>query len=350
MYLGMVLSCLSGKRVTMTARPDGLTETPDRKSAQLLQDVLRMIHLSGSLILRAEFTTPWAYRSPASEQLKSILKPGSTRMILFHMIPEGHCVVDAGNGERVELQGGDLVILPYADQHVAGSPDGPPPVPVNEILPPQPWSGLPVVRYGGGGPVTQMVCGYLECEDLLFNPFLRALPRLFKVRPPEGPTSEWVRATVRFALEGATADAAHRLFELIFVEAMRLYAQSLPQEQTGWLAALADPVVGRALAQLHAAPAERWTVDELARRVATSRSVLDDRFRRQLGRAPMRYLSEWRLQLAADLLRTTTLGVAEVAGRVGYEAEAAFNRAFRRALGEPPARWRDQQLERRRSS
>jgi AraC-like DNA-binding protein len=210
-------------------------------------------------------------------------------------------------------------------------------------MPPMPWNDLPVIRHGGGGARTTMVCGYLACDDLLFNPFLKALPSVFRIRPPDGPAAEWTRASVQYALAGATPAAARRLFELIFVEMMRLYVESLSlsSEQSGWLAALADPVVGQALLQLHASPAEPWTVPELARRVATSRSVLDERFRRQLGRAPMKYLTEWRVQLATDLLRSSELGVAEVADRVGYESEASFNRAFRRLVGEPPARWRD---------
>jgi AraC-like DNA-binding protein len=326
----------------MSHSPEALTETPDRRAARLLQDVLGVIHLTGSLILRAEFTAPWAYESPEERELRELLQPGTSRVILFHVIPEGSMWIELAKGARLDLAAGDVVVIPYADQHRAGSPGGGPPVPIDTLMPPMPWSELPVLRHGGGGETTKMVCGYLLCEDLLFNPFLRALPSLFRVRPPDGPTADWLRASVAYALEGAPPAAAQRLFELIFIEVMRLHAETLSPEQAGWLAALADPLVGRALSFLHAAPAAGWTVDELARRVGTSRSVLDDRFRRRLGRPPMRYLTEWRLQLAADLLRTTELGVAEIAERVGYESETSLSRAFRRHVGEPPARWREQ--------
>jgi AraC-like DNA-binding protein len=326
----------------MSVRPDLLSETPNRTAQRLLEDVLGMIHLSGALIIRAEFTDPWSYDSPEGDSLKQFLAlDDEKRLILFHLVPEGRCWVELQSGDRVELEGGDVVVIPYADQHRVGSPGADRPVPINDLLPPLPWTELPVIRYGGGGRSTSFVCGYIVCDDLLFNPFLRALPRLFRVRPPEGPTAAWTKATVQYALEGAPPAAAHRLFELIFVEMMRLYGEGMSPEQAGWLAALSDPVIGRALSHLHSVPTEAWTVVELAKRVGTSRSVLDDRFRKRLGRAPMRYLTEWRLQLAAELLRTSTLALAEIADRVGYDSEASFNRAFRRHVGAPPARWRD---------
>jgi AraC-like DNA-binding protein len=325
----------------MTAPPEECAETPGDDVARVLEDVLGVVRLSGSLILRADFSAPWAYESPAADALRGMLRAESQRLILFHCVPEGRCSISLADGQTVALAGGDVVVLPYADQHWVQSPD---PcgrhVSIGTLLPPQPWRTLPHIRYGGGGVTTRFVCGYLLCDDLLFDPFLRALPRLFSVRPPEGPAADWLRATLRYALEGASPAAAQRLHGLIFVEVLRLYMETLAPHQTGWLAGLADPLVGKALVHLHAAPEEDWTVARLAARVGASRSVLDDRFRRLLGRPPMRYLTEWRLQLAAHLLRTTALGLAEIADRVGYESETSFNRAFRRTLGHPPARWR----------
>jgi AraC-like DNA-binding protein len=326
----------------MTSQSDRLTETPRTSVQHLLQDVLASIRLSGSLIVRAELTAPWAYDSPAEAQLHEMLHVGARRLLLFHMIPQGRCWVALDDGTRVELEGGDVVVLPYADHHRVGSPESASVVPIHEIMPPQPWDGLPVIRHGGGGELTGIVCGYFTCDELLFNPVFRALPRVFRVRPPEGPSADWMKASMTYALTGAAPCAATRLFEVIFVEMMRLHVEAMPPGQSGWLAALRDPVLGRALACLHADPAQPWTVESLARRAATSRTVLAERFRELLGRSPMRYLAEWRLQLAADMLRGSNLSVGEVAGRVGYEAEAAFNRAFRRHLGEPPARWREQ--------
>jgi transcriptional regulator GlxA family with amidase domain len=190
------------------------------------------------------------------------------------------------------------------------------------------------------------VCGYLHCDDPLFAPVIGALPPLFSVQPPAGPAAAWVAASIQYALaaslgrQPSSSNLAVRLPELLFNEVLRLYVESNSPLGLGWLAAVRDPLVGPALIELHTEPAYKWTVEELAHRVACSRSTLNERFVRLLGRAPIQYLSEWRLQLAGSLLRDTTLSVAAVAYQVGYESEEAFNRAFKRAMGKPPAQWR----------
>lgn len=183
--------------------------------------------------------------------------------------------------------------------------------------------------------------GYLDADDPLFDPGLRAVPPVFVVRPT-GAAAAWVEASIAYALE---ADPAHstlatRLPELLLVEVLRLHLASAPAGDRGWLAALRDPVLAPALALLHADPGRKWTVSDLAAVVAVSRSVLDERFRRVLGRSPIRYLTEWRMHVAKELLATTDLGVQAVARRVGYDAEEAFSRAFKRALGQSPTHWR----------
>ncbi len=208
-----------------------------------------------------------------------------------------------------------------------------------------------MIRSGGGGARTAVVCGYLQCDDPIFDPVIGTLPPLFSVKPPDGPAATWIAASVQYALAASTGyrpspqQLAIRLPELLFSEVLRLYVESGSELQTGWLAALRDPLVGPALLELHAEPIRKWTVSELARRVASSRSTLNDRFVRLLGRAPMQYLGEWRLQVAADLLRRTTLSAAMVGYRVGYESEEAFSRAFKRAVGCPPAQWRQRALD-----
>jgi AraC-like DNA-binding protein len=210
-------------------------------------------------------------------------------------------------------------------------------------VPPPPWIEFPHIHYGGDGANTQMVCGYLRGDAVLFDPVLRALPPVFVVRPT-GPAAAWVTASVEYAMQATEVSASgmnQRLPELLFTEVLRIYLkESDNQELTGWLAALRDPVVGPALSLLHTRPAHDWTVAELARAVATSKTVLIDRFNLLVGRPPIRYLTEWRLSLASGLLRTTESGVAEIAGRVGYTSEEAFSRAFKRALGKSPAHWR----------
>jgi len=280
-------------------------------------------------------------------ELDGALPPGPGSLVMFHIVASGRCWVSLADGVRYELTAGDVVVLPYGDANAWGSDERADPVSIEALLPPTPWAEMPHIEYGGDGEETRVVCGYLRGDAVLFDPVLRALPPLFVVHPPAGPAAAWVSASVEFALDASrtprrpasAADA--RLPELLFAEVLRLYLEGGREaELTGWLAALRDPLVGHALSLLHADPAHDWTVGELARAVAASRTVLVDAFVRLLGRPPIRYLTEWRLNLATGLLASTTSSVAEVAEAVGYASEAAFSRAFKRAFGMAPSHWR----------
>ena len=332
----------------MIQMPKNLTDRPvhgeHAAALDLMDDVLSRIRLAGAIFLRAECTAPWACESPSAGELRRLLKSQAKRLVLFHVVAEGSCWIRVGE-ERVEASAGDVLVFPYADQHAMGVAEHVPPVHISALLPSPPWDELPVIRHGGGGDRTSVVCGYLCCDAPLFEPVVNALPPVFIVRPPSGPIADWVNASIQYALDRSTTPTAQRgmavrLPELLLLEILRLYVQSGPPQLSGWLAALHDPIVGSALAALHGEPARAWTLDELARRCACSRSTLNERFSRLVGRPPMRYLAEWRLQLAAGLLQETTLAVAAIAYRVGYESEAAFNRAFKRTMGRPPAQWR----------
>jgi AraC-like DNA-binding protein len=275
-----------------------------------------------------------------------MLKPGGRRIILFHIFTEGCCRLVTARGNETEIRAGDIVIFPFADKHQLGHPDLASPVPVQELLPPMPWSSFPVIHHGGGGAPAAMVCGYLFSDDVPFNPVLASLPPVIRVRPSDGPLLKWVDASVQYALHAASARGAdedpllQRLPELLFMECLCEFARQQPAGEGGWLAALVDPVVGRALACLHRHPEHAWTLKELARRAASSRSVLDERFRVLLGRAPMGYLTAWRLQLASRKLRTSNATLAEIADATGYGSEASLSRAFKRQVGVSPGQWR----------
>ena len=332
--------------MTMTEIPDNVIETPrvalrsDR--AELLTDVLSHVRLSGALFLKGHYTSPWAFDSPGSCVLAELLAQDAERLIVFHKIRSGRAWVVA-NGHRVDLEAGDFAILPSSHHHLIGSPESVEPVQIAELLPPAPWNGIPVLRHGGDGEATEMVCGYFSCDELLFNSFLRSLPSVIKVRPT-GAAAALLDAGLAYAMEdGELAGGVitvKRVPELLLVEALRLYSEQ-SAVSTGSLAAIGDPIVSRALKLLHEDPAADWSVDELARQANTSRSVLGERFRDLLGQSPIRYLVEWRMQLAAGLLRSTDLKLAAVAERAGYGSEAAFSRAFHRHLGRSPAQWRD---------
>jgi AraC family transcriptional regulator, alkane utilization regulator len=336
----------------MTGTPNFMPETPERADAalpcggaDLLSDILGRLRLASAIFVRGEFSAPWAFLSTNAASLAAMLKRDTERLVLFHIVVQGGFRIELASGESARASAGDAVVLPYCDVHWMGEPEDAAPVPLTRLLPSPPWAQLPVIRIDGGGEPTRILCGYLHCEDLLFNPVLRALPRLIHVRPTSAPAAQWREASLRYCVEQAGRESGDavlaRLPELVLVDCLRQYAESLPAHEKGWLAALKDPVLARSLVLLHGQPAESWTVSALAQRVAVSRSVLAERFVQALGVSPMRYLMHWRLQLAADLLRSSSIGLGQLAGRVGYESEAAFSRAFKRHLGVSPASWRE---------
>ncbi|HWA19649.1 MAG TPA: AraC family transcriptional regulator [Devosia sp.] len=331
----------------MIETPDLVTKTPraaaptDYREA-LLRDLLSHIRLSGALFLRGHYSAPWGLDSPGNCDLADIVSPGAERLLVFHAVRRGRVHVSA-KGRTIEAVAGELAILPHADRHVMGSIDVTEPMQIAMLLPPTPWNEIPVVRVSGGGEEAECVCGYFRCDELLFNAVLRRLPSIITVRPA-GTVAILLDAAIEHALadgsrSGGAIAMAH-LTELLLSEALRLYAEQ-SNEASGWLAAASDPVVGRALKLLHDDPGRDWNAEDLARAANTSRSVLGERFKSLLGQSPIHYLGEWRMQLAADLLRSTEFRLAEIAERSGYGSEAAFSRAFHRHVGASPAQWRE---------
>ncbi len=233
-------------------------------------------------------------------------------------------------------------MFPYGDVHTMGGAQPAEIVDMSSIIDPPPWTRMPVARHGDGGQRTDVVCGYLTSDHPLFDPRMRALPPLFVVSPGEGPARGWVQASIDYALAQTSPaplgglEGPTQLPELLVREVLGLHLASVPTAESGWLAALGDPVLAPALAAIHGSPAERWSVASLAERANVSASLLDERFRAVLGLPPIRYLSGWRMHVAADLLRSTTLGVATIGRRVGYDSEEAFSRAFKRSTGRSP--------------
>jgi AraC-like DNA-binding protein len=324
----------------MTPAPPPIAATPD-----LLQSALEQLRLEGAIFFRSELTEGFAFES-TPQALAGALHPGAERIILFHIVARGSCWVAGDDGVRHWAEEGDVIVLPYGDRHVIGGASPSECVPILTLLDPLPWEHLPTIRHGGGGGRVDLVCGYLHSEDRLFDPALAVFPQAFVVHLPDEASSRWVRASVTYALEENVPTSASssaittRLPELVLIEVLRVHLAGAPAADHGFLAALADPVLAPALSLLHGAPDHKWTVAELASAAAVSRSLLDERFRQVLGRAPIRYLSEWRMHVAEDLLARTESGVATIARRVGYDSEEAFSRAFKRAHGLSPSHWR----------
>jgi AraC-like DNA-binding protein len=312
-----------------------------------LSEIPHSVRLEGAVFYNAEFRAPWGFRSPPSCEVAAFLRKGPKHVIIFHLLTAGRARGEVEHSAHsVELVPGDIVVFPHGDAHIISN--GSPTRIVNngEHLEEVFSQGMVLARYGGGGESTLFVGGYMECDRELSKTFLGGLPPLFKVNIRNDPAGRWLENSIKFSASQASANREGsdallaRISEALFVETLRHYMAELPPQQTGWLAGARDPAVGAALANMHRAPEHAWTIASLAQQVGVSRSVLAERFRQYLGEPPMTYLSRWRLQLGARMLTSTSYSVARVSGEEGYESEQAFNRAFKREFGAPPARFR----------
>ena len=315
----------------------------------VLSEVLKAVKLDGALFYNAEFSAPWCLCSPASPTLAPYLSAGSRHVIIFHLLTEGHGYAQVEGDDRpLPLNAGDILIVPHGDPHAMRNGPLIKPVDHAEEIRRILSQGLKVSRMGGGGEITKFICGYMTCEPQLSRIFLGGLPPMLKVHIRDDASGQWLENSIRYSVDNADAlspggeTVLAKLSEVLFVETLRRYIALLPREQTGWLAGVRDPEVGKALALLHRQPSHPWTIAALASEVGISRSVLAERFRRYLSETPIAYLTRWRLQLGAQMLMSTSSSVAEIAGEVGYESEPSFNRAFKREFSLPPARFRSQ--------
>lgn len=314
-----------------------------------LSEILQAVKLEGAVFYKAEFTAPWGFRSPPTCEVAAFLRKGLKHVIVYHLLIQGRatCEVEPGT-HRVELDAGDIVVFPHGDAHVLSNGSLPCILDYGKHLKELFSQGIVLAHHGGGGETSSFVCGYMECDRELSKTFLGGLPPVCKVNIRNDHAGQWLENSIKFAAAEAGANRAGseavlaRLSEALFVETLRRYMVELPPQQTGWLAGARDPKVGAALAYMHRAPEYRWTIANLAQEVGVSRSVLAEKFRQYLGEPPMTYLARWRLQLGARTLTTTNHSVARISGEVGYESEPAFNRAFKREFGVPPARFRMQ--------
>jgi AraC-like DNA-binding protein len=312
-----------------------------------ISEVLKVVRVTGAAFFNAEFTAPWGFSSPPTEQIAAALRaPGTERLAIYHLVTHGAAQIRMKGKPEIALVAGDLVVFPHGDRHVMRN--GQPRMlhDMTESLP-QLLSGAPrLIRLGGDGSSTRFICGYFGCDRHAARLFLSGLPPVLKVSMRNGVKAGWVENSLRFAMVEAaelrpgSMALLTKLSETLFVEALCRYMEQMSAERTGWLAGVRDPMIGKALAAMHSEPARPWTMAELAQEAAASRSVLAERFAHFLGEPPMAYLTNWRLQLGARLLQSTRQTVVQVAASVGYESEASFNRAFKREFGLPPASYR----------
>jgi len=315
----------------------------------VLSEVLKAVKLDGAMFDNAEYSAPWCFRAPASHLVAPYLSRDSRHVIIYHLLTEGRGYAHVeGDGRPLHLDAGDIVIFPHGDPHIMGNGSPVKPIDNGQELQRILSGGLKLSRLGGGGETTKFVCGYMACDPQLSRVFLGGLPPMLKVHIRNDASGQWLENSIRYSVGDSDASmpggeaVVAKLSEVLFIETLRRYIALLPPEQTGWLAGIRDSEVGKALALLHRRPAHPWTIAALASEVGISRSVLAERFRVYLSETPMAYLTRWRLQLGAQMLKTTSRSVAEIAAEVGYESEPAFNRAFKREFGLPPARFRTQ--------
>lgn len=326
-------------------------------SADILSDVLRTVRLRGAVFYDVVYGDEWVAEAPPARVIAPAVMPGIEHVIEYHVMVRGRGWAGIVGLSPVQLATGDVVMFPQGDAHVMSSAPGmraddddlapvfetardPKPIPVA-------WH-RGALKFGARLPEgeirTNVLCGFIGCDIKPFNPLIATLPRLLHL--PGGDGRGWVVQVLRQAVAESSARRPggeamlQRISEMVFVDAVRTHVERLPEESTGWLAGLRDRHVGRALAAMHEAPTRDWTVEALASASALSRSALHDRFSQLIGMAPMQYLANWRMQLAARLLRDTGANVASVALEVGYDSEAAFARAFKRLVGVSPAAWR----------
>jgi len=331
----------------MRQTPDLLSSRPARQGKRtsevhelamdVLTDVLDSLGLHGRLFCRSVLSAPWCLALPAGEHAH------------FHVIERGGAWLHLdGHKAPLALGAGDLVVLPHGRGHRLSDSPGRPPTPIAQLLPGKGSGRCTLLRHGGGGAETSMICGSFAFRQRQGHPLLSLLPPMIHVGGEAGHAPEWLDATLRvLAAESRSTSPGRetivaRLIDVLFVQVLRVWLADQPSDGSGWLGALKDPRISAALAAMHEQPEHPWTVSELASQARWSRSPFAARFTALVGEPPLAYLTRWRMQVAAGLLLRETLSIGEVASRVGYESEPAFNKAFKRATGITPGAFRRQ--------
>jgi len=322
-------------------------------TADVLSEVLSAVRLTGSVFFDVTARSPWVAEAPPSAEIADAVMPGAQHAIEYHVVTRGSCWICLVGGapfEPVELRQGDIAVIPHGEPHAVSSAPGMRAQPDLDVhRHPKDHSGLPLkIRTGtDGAGDAHLLCGFFACDVRPFNPLLEALPRFMLIAhgtssATDALLDQFIRLTsaeIRDRRAGAQS-VLNKLSELLFIEAIRSHMDQLNRDNTGWLAGLRDPLVGRAIALLHAQPARPWTLHDLAAESGGSRSGLAKRFAQLMGYPPMQYLTRWRMQLAAKRLGERGAKIAGVAQDVGYGSEAAFSRAFKKFSGQSPSQWR----------
>jgi AraC-like DNA-binding protein len=320
----------------------------------VLSDVLLAVRLTGAVFFDIEARSPFAAESPPVQAITERVMAGAGHVITFHTVMEGSCWAEPIGlpNPPFHVRAGEIIVYPLGDPNVLSSSPGmrgtPDPAlyykPADRLLP------FPLkMNQDDGADKCRFVCGFFGCDSRPFNPLLSALPRIVHA-PLSVPSRGLLDSLISVAVQDSGYKGAGReamlakVAELMFVEAIRNHIDSLPNDARGWFAGLRDPQIGAALRLIHGRPSEPWTLDSLAREIGLSRSSFAERFTTYVQMPPMQYLGRWRLQIAARLLEAQNVSIAQAAAEVGYQSEAAFNRAFKRYAGLAPGAWRRERM------
>lgn len=310
-----------------------------------LSDMLASMRLAGGVFLDGEMSGPWSILSQVTPEECAVYfptAPPTSHIIAYHYVRSGwmDCEI-AGEQGMVTVRAGQIVLLPRNRPHLLHGPERSEPIDGPSMGLVADDDGLYRVRLTGDGEKTTVYCGFLA-STTPDNMLLRSLPAMMVIGLDDAADAAWIKRSIDFAVRGLSKESPEmvgKLAEGLFAEAVRRYIDALPEEDAGWLAGLKDPAVGRTITLIHRDYAEALTLDDLSREAGVSKTVLGQRFRQLLGESPMQYCSKWRMHVAADMLRKDRQNACSVAYSVGFNSEAAFNRAFKREYGLPPAAW-----------
>jgi AraC-like DNA-binding protein len=299
--------------------------------ADPLGEALHFLRMNGAFYCRSELTAPWG--------MTMMPMPG---YVWFHVVTTGRVLLEAGDAEPTLLQPGDLGLVPHGEGHILRSEPG---VPVPDVLDldrEEISDRYEILRHGGGGAPTMLICGAVRFDHPAARNLVEILPPLLHVEPSSSPQLDWMQSTLRLMaveareLRPGGEAVITRLGDILVVQAIRTWLETDAAARTGWLGALQDRQIGRALALIHREPSRAWTVASLADELAMSRSAFAARFTELVDEPVMQYVTRWRMQVAVNSLKEEGATVAELANRLGYRSEAAFARAFKRVVGVPP--------------
>ncbi len=296
-----------------------------------LGQTLYQLRLDGSLYALSNLTAPWGMAMPAL--------PGK---MMFHIVTDGQCWLSAGDEQPILLRQGSLVLLPQGRGHqLMDNPN-------SEI---KDFFDLPVQRiserfellsYGGAGNITKLTCCVMSFDQVAGQQLVAQLPDVLHINSWDTEIDGWLEHTLRFLAREAREQKPggqtimSNLADILVIQAIRAWIDSEQETSSGWLAALRDKHIGSALAAIHRQPGKNWTVESLAREVGLSRSGFSARFTEMVGEPAMQYVTRWRMLLARSQLLESAITLGELADQLGYQSEAAFCRAFKRMMGEPP--------------